>query len=498
MKIFHIKTYKLKIVTVAILAIPLIGSIFSCKKDFLTAEPELTLPEGEAFANPTRILAQVNGLYFSIKSGAFLGGRYLIYNDIRAEEFSNRTSNGVTGLTVYQGTNVASDTYIARLWSQGYITINRVNLFLKGMADHPGVVTQAVNDNYVAEAKFLRALSYFSLIQIFAKPYLLDNGASRGMPLRLLPETSLQNNSLKSSSVAAIYAQILKDLNEAETGLPNTQGDALTNTTRAHKNTAIALKTRVYLAMGKYDKVIEEGNKLVSQTAPFITVDAARVGHALQANIVNVFAAPYTTSESILSFPFADTNIPGTQNQLGYYFNVGNGNLEYSLNITGAGIYADPSWRATDVRKTGLTATSSFAGRTYTYPTKFKGISPFLDAAPVIRYAEVLLNLAEAEALNPGGNLVRSRALLDAVRKRSDPTYDFGVLATSAELLAAILKERRIEFLTEGMRYNDLARRVEPIPSFGAGSVSIPVTDPRYTFPIPLQETNTNPEVNNM
>jgi hypothetical protein len=134
-----------------------------------------------------------------------------------------------------------------------------------------------------------------------------------------------------------------------------------------------------------------------------------------------------------------------------------------------------------------LTATSSFSGRTYTYPTKFKGISPFLDSAPVIRYAEVLLNLAEAEALNPGGNLVRSRALLDAVRKRSDPTYDFGVLATSAELLTAILKERRIEFLTEGMRYNDLARRVAPIQSYGAGSVYIPETDPLYTFPIPLQ-----------
>lgn len=494
MKIFHINTYKLKIATVAILAIPLIGSISSCKKDFLTAAPELSLPEADAFANPTRILAQVNGLYLSIKQGSFLGGRYPVYNDIRAEEFFNRTGNGVTGTSVYNGTNVPSDTYIARFWSQGYLTINRVNLFLDGLAAHPGVLTDEVSANYAGEAKLIRALSYFSLVQIFAKPYVFDKGLSRGMPLRLVPETSLAGNSMKSSSVAAIYAQILKDLNEAELALPNTNGD---NVTRAHKNTAIALKTRVYLAMANYAKVIEEANKIVSPVAPFKTIDAARTTHELQADVAAIFKAPGLTTESIMSFPMAETNPPGTQNAIGFYFNAPAG-LEYYLNQSGAGIYVDPTWPAKDNRKAKLTADFKLsATNTIRLITKFSGADPSLDNVPVIRYAEVLLNLAEAEALQAGGNLVRSRALLDAVRHRSDATYDFGVLATSADLVAAILKERRIEFLAEGLRYNDLARKAAPIPSFGAGS-SIPVEDQRYTFPIPLQETTTNPEVNTM
>ncbi|WP_316748548.1 RagB/SusD family nutrient uptake outer membrane protein [Pedobacter gandavensis] len=494
MKTFHINTSKLKLVIVAMFLIPLVTSISSCKKDFLTAAPELSLPEADAFTNPTRVLAQVNGLYVSAKSGALFGGRYSIYNDIRAEEYTNRTSNGVTGYTVYQGTNVASDTYVSNFWSVGYLTINSVNLFLKGLADNGGALPPALSSNYAGEAKFIRALCYFSLIQIFARPYAADNGASRGMPLRLVPETSLANNALKSSTVAAIYAQVLKDLDEAEAGLPNGYEGALSNTTRAHKNTAIALKARVYLVMGNYAKALEEGNKLVPQAAPF--VNTARTPHALQASLVTVFAAPYTTSESIFSFPFADTNSPGTQNQIGYYFGVGNGNLEYGFNRTGAGIYADPAWPATDVRKSALTGSASVGGTIYSFPKKMSNVAPFIDFVPIIRYAEVLLIVAEAEAMRPGGDLVRSRTLLDAIRHRSDPAYNFGVLASSEALLAAILKERRIELVAEGFRYNDLARKVAPLPSFGAGA-SIPVSDPRYTFPIPVSELNTNSEVNN-
>lgn len=485
MKIFHINSYKLKMATVAILAMPFIGSISSCKKDFLVAEPELSLPEADAFANPTRVLGQVNGLYVSAKSGTLFGGRYSIYNDIRAEEFINRLNNGVTGLTVYQATNVASDTYVANFWIQGYLTINRVNLFLDGLSKNPDVLTPVLNASYAGEAKFLRALCYFSLVQIFAKPYVMDNGASRGMPLRLTPETSLANNAMKSSTVAKIYAQILKDLDEAEAGLVSNNG-----VTRANKATAIALKARVYLTMGNYAKAVEEGNKLVPQAAPF------QGTYKLQANILDVFKAPFNTSESIFSFPFADTNAPGTQNQIGYYFSwAGSGNLEYALNKSGAGIYADPAWPATDVRKSGMTESATIGGIVYTYPTKIGAVNPFLDFVPMIRYAEVLLTVAEGEALRPGGNLDRSRALLDAVRHRSDASYDFGVLATPAALEAAILKERRIELLEEGFRYNDVARKAAPLPSFGAGS-SIPVTDARYTFPIPLAELTTNSEVN--
>ena len=54
--------------------------------------------------------------------------------------------------------------------------------------------------------------------------------------------------------------------------------------------------------------------------------------------------------------------------------------------------------------------------------------------------------------------------------------------------------ERRIEFLAEGFRANDVLRRGEPLNSFGAGSI-IQSSDPRYIYGIPLGEIQTNPAI---
>ncbi len=477
---------KLGLVKVALVSLPLLAMVSSCSKDFLNLAPELSLPEESSFETASRIEAQINGLYGSLKSGSFYGGRYLIYNDIRAEEFVNRTNNGVTGLTTYQHTNDASDTYIANFWNQGYLTINRANKFLEDFDNAPtGVVTPEKEAALRAEAKFVRALTYYSLVQLFAQPYTLDKGVSRGLPLRLQAETSSANNELAPSSVAAVYNQILKDLDDAEAGLPDTYSSAKLRTTRAHKNTAIALKTRVYLSMGMYLEVMAEANKIVSATAPFVSPN--RVPNKLQDDVVSAFRAPYTTDENIFSFPMADTNSPGTQNQLGYYYNAGN--IEYYLNKVAPGIFANTeAWSATDERRVNLTSAYS---ADWQMLIKWSAQSPYIDWIPVIRYAEVLLNLAEAEA--ESGSLERSRALLEAVHQRSDADYTFPAL-TKAELIQAILTERRIELLGEGFRAPDIRRRLLPMESIGAGA-SIPVTDERYTFPIPTGEVQTNPGV---
>jgi hypothetical protein len=477
---------KLFTTKIGMLAIAMVLSLSSCNKEFLNAVPELDLSDATVFNTPARVLSQVNGLYSSAKSGSLFGGRYLIYNDIRGEDWVNRTTNSVTGYSTYQGNQDPSDSYLAGFWNVGYGTINRANLFLEGLAANPTVVPAATAANYRGEAKFIRALTYFALVQYFAKPYVLDKGASAGLPLRLKGETSSANNALARSTVAQVYDQILKDLNEAETELPDSYSSALLNTTRAHKNSAIALKTRVLLAKNDFAAVITEANKIVSAAAPFR--NATRVAFALQADVSNVFKAPYTTSESIFSFPMDATNAPGTQNQLGYYFNAGN--VEYYLNTGPTGIYSQAQFSATDDRKTKLTVATTTVAK-FPSSTKFSGVSPYIDYVPNIRYAEVLLNLAEAEA--EVGSQARSLALLNAVHQRSDATYDFGTLDKSG-LIKAILMERRIEFLAEGFRANDVLRRGEPLNSFGAGSI-IQSSDPRYIYGIPLGEIQTNPAI---
>lgn len=132
------------------------------------------------------------------------------------------------------------------MWSTAYGAINRIHLFMEGLETNRSKVSEALYANYVGESKFLRALCYFVLVQQYARPYVEKKGAGAGLPLRLSAEKTATNNELVRSTVKEVYDQILADLNDAENKLPLTYASAALNTTRAHRNAAIALKnTRV-------------------------------------------------------------------------------------------------------------------------------------------------------------------------------------------------------------------------------------------------------------
>lgn len=481
---------------VAATALLALGSV-SCQESALNPVPQTQISDKVAFDTPTRVALQVNNLYSFVKTGNFLGGRFQIYNDIRADEFINLTSNAVTGSTVWNHTETETNANdVANCWIFGYQAINQVNVFLAGLDDNaskfvaptfPSTFAATANQ-YRGEARLLRALCYYSLLQLYAQPYNKNAGASPGLPLRLLAEKSAANNSLARSSVADVYTQILADLKFAEDNLPASYGDAATNVTRAHRNTAIALKTRVYLSMGNYASVATEAAKIVPSTAPYVAANGG-VANGLNSSVAAVFAPPQTTNESILSFPFTANDQPGTQNQLAYYYlpaSLGGGG-EYSLN-TATGIIANAAFAATDARRTNFVVTTTAGTFLKKYPTG----TPYTDNAPVIRYAEVLLNLAEARARTSTTVDAQALALLNAVRGRSNPAGVYASFASPTELVNAILLERRIEFLGEGLRNIDLMRTLSPIPAKGIVK-EIPTTDPLYIWPIPQVELSANP-----
>jgi hypothetical protein len=290
-----------------------------------------------------------------------------------------------------------------------------------------------------------------------------------------------------------VYNQIILDLNFAEQNLPTTQGSSYFNVTRAHRNTAIALKSRVYLTMGRYADVITEANKIVPTTAPYTA--ASGVANGLNSSISAVFAAPQETTESILSFPFTAQDPPGTQNQLAYYFlpaPLGNG--EYSLNTGTGSIYANAGWTSGDLRRTNfvlpVTTGTGTNVRTDYFLSKYPNGTPYTDKAPVIRYSEVMLSLAEALVRTNGAADTRALALLNAVRTRSSGTAYTGFNSAS-DFIDAILLERRIEFLGEGIRNIDIMRLNTTIP--GKGSISeVTNSNPLYVWPIPSSELSTN------
>ncbi len=464
----------------------------SCRRELLDPVPINTLADATAFATPDRFLSNLNGIYAQLKSGQFYGGRFLIYNDVRGEEFLNETGNGVTALQTWNHTVFESSNEVNNLWNAAYQTINSCNIYIDRADKNRSVVgNDALVDQYIAEARFIRALCYHSLARMYCPPYAdvvaNPNRNQYGLPLRLRPEIGPENNDLPRSPVTEVYKQILDDLNAAEPKLAATNGSALLNVTRAHRNTAIALKARVYMGMQRYSDALTELSKIVPTAPPFKAPSG--VAHELQANVKNVFTSPFTTTESIFSMPFTSNNLPGTQNGLGSYYNPGpRGIGDFSLNPKGI-IGDTTAFPVNDDRRVNFVLIHT---NNKPYLNKFPLGPEHLDYAPVLRYAEMLLHVAEAEARV--NNSVTPRALdaLNAVRTRSKaPAYAAGDFATVDDFINAVLTERRIEFLGEGHRAFDIQRLLRPFPPKGPVSAVQP-QDSEYIWPIPSGERATN------
>jgi hypothetical protein len=469
---------------ILIIFILLATGLTACNKDSLSPIPPTSITETDAFSNSQRVLQQVLGMYSAVKTSDFYAGRYNVNVEIRGEEFLHATLNVAAGLATWQFTLTPSNAEVQLTWRDAYAAINRSNVVFGGVQTS-AAVTDALKKQYQGEARFLRALCHFALVNLYARPYWDGNGSKEGIPLRLNAETKGGSNNLKRSTVAQVYTQVLSDLDFAEANLPVSYSNAYDNTTRVHRNTAIALKTRVYLAMRQYDKVITEANKIVTAAAPFRATTG--VANQLSSTISAVFAAPYTTSESIFSFAFTTLDAPTTA---GIFYNSSpNGSGHNPLNP--AGIMGNTGWKTTDARR----AFNQVSGAS-TWLRKWpKNPSSESDYATCIRYAEILLNLSEAIVRQT--NTVDQRAvdLLNVIRQRSDPTTIFTVagFATPQDLLNQIEIERRIELLGEGFRSFDRLRL--GLPLNGKGPVpNVATSDIQYIWPIPLTELLINSE----
>jgi len=477
-------------ITIAFFLLLTIG----CSKEFLDPVPQTSLSDLSVFDTKDRVVAQVNGMYASMKSGAFLGGRFFVYGDVRADNFIPKSSNLVTNFASWNHSEVSSTNEVQNLWGTVYAAINTINVFLDGLSaawnagNLNGKISQAEYDQFRSEAYALRALCYFDLLQLYCKPYNQGNGANPGVPLRLKAEKSAEGNDLARSTVAEVYTQILKDLNDAEPLAITAYSTDLLNTTRIHKNTIIALKTRVYLNMQDWPKVLTESAKIVSASAPFTAPSG--VAFVLNPSYTAIFKTPYTSKESIFSMPMTTTNGPGTQNGLPHYYTFSSSE-SYYLNLNPGFAYA--LMDATDIRKTSLLLNDSKY-----FLTKFPDYTTLTDYAPVMRYAEVLLNRAEAIVRSGGAVTAEAIALLNAVRTRSFPTgaYIPASFAAASDFYTAILLERNIEFLGEGIRTMDLQRLSLPFPAKDGGGMgnvpAIPSSSVGYVWPIPANELSLN------
>ncbi|WP_345264730.1 RagB/SusD family nutrient uptake outer membrane protein [Nibrella viscosa] len=520
-------TYKLS--TIALLAGLL--TVTSC--DVNNLEPQNSLSETTAFQTPERIELAVAGVYDAAQSGFYAGGAvrgypfgaaHLEQGDMRGEDMiSTQAFYAIT----YQNTYDATTPNNGFFWQTIYAMINRANVVIQGLqsVQPTAQLTQAQINAYIGECRFLRAMGHHFLVVYFARPYGDNPTTNLGVPYRTTPVTggSTVDQAVQQprNTVAEVYTQILADLDYAEQNLPVTRTNRIT---RATRGAAIAFKSRVRLHQNNWAEVIKEADKLVSQTAPFTSPIG---GYQLTASPYGPFGPNNkSNTEVIFAIENNDVDNAGVNGAPGTMYTAASLNGRAIIAISPL-LWNQPFFPANDIRKSDLMVAKdpvTSPGRGAYFSRKYSDPTTRTDNAPIIRYAEVLLNLAEALARTSTGVNERAVALLSAVRNRAVPDaanrYTAASFASGTELVRAIINERRIEFLAEGMRWLDIHRlapdavyRQAPgIPAKVSNGISdfgplytnnpnttfttqpgIPYSDYRFIWPIPIEEIVNNP-----
>jgi|WetSurMetagenome_2_1015567.scaffolds.fasta_scaffold01041_11 starch-binding outer membrane protein, SusD/RagB family len=469
-----------------------------CSKEYLNPVPQTSLSDLSVFDNKDRIVAQVNGMYSAVKAGWYLGGRYQSVADMRGDNFIPLSNNAYVNFNTWNHLEISATMEVNDIWNQIYASVNTVNVFLDGLKSNwesgklAGIISEEEYNQFTSEALTLRAMCYFDLTRLYAKPYIQGNGENLGVPLRVKAEKSAEGNDLARSTVAEVYAQVLSDLNAAEPlAIANYGSDDL-NTTRIHKNTIIALKTRVLLTKCDWAGAVSESAKIVPASAPFVAPSG--VPNALSTNWSAIWTNN-TTKESIFSLPNTDINNGGGQSAITWYFSSESGESVYLVATSPVYAAMDP----TDIRRSSMDVLVPGGSDPDQYfLTKYTHFTTLSDWCPVIRYAEILLSRAEALVRSGGSVTQEAVDLLNAVRTRAFPTGAFTLasFATPADFYSAVLQERNFEFLGEGMRSFDLMRLGLDIPAkegLTMGNIgAIPASSAAYYWPIPSGELSLN------
>lgn len=513
-----------------------IGLFFSCTDQAINLEQKDAITYGVAFATPERCELSIVGCYDAAQSGYYPGNNQRRGYPFGAASVEQGDMKGENMLNVqqffaitYNGDYGTSSPNGQAHWECTYQMVNKINIVIEGLkeAQEKGIITEAKAKDGEAEVRFLRALGLHELLVFFSMPYAATPDASHfGVPVSTVPINTIDKveeaKQAGRATVAETYKQILDDLNFAEQNLVATRSGGL-KISRATKGAAIALKARVYQHMGKWADVITESNKIVSASAPF----KSPIGdYMLTEKPEGPFANNKTNSESIFSIENSALDNATNNGSLSQFYSTVRSLVAVSPIIINADF-----WLKDDLRRAQLLKRATYGGIDAFWSWKYRAGTVMDDWTPVIRYAEVLLNYAEAE-VRQNGVTQKGLDLLNAVRNRAvinpDNQFTLASFADKDEMMKAILQERQIEFLAEGRRWPDIHRLTYDKYAVKSkdGKAGVPdkaswgsmktasydpasgVVDPniiktpgfnfedrRFIFPIPLSEISSNEKI---
>ncbi len=342
-------------------------------------------------------------------------------------------------------------------WRTYYHSIYIANYII----EHQEEITDATADEIsqlVGEAYMMRAYCHFLLVNLYAEPFTHCNPAvTRGVPMQLQADVNAMPG---SSSVEAIYQQVLADLAQAEQYLKVDKWEEGKNY-RFNKSSVQALRARTYLYMGRWQDALDAADVVI-----------AAHGELEDLNSSAVLPNSFKSVENIVALERFSSNL----------FTV--------INMPSPDFIS--MYRSGDQRRTKFfkrVTSSSYAlqkGGNDEYASTFRTSEAYLTAAEA---AARLGHLEDAvDYLIP---LMEKRLNASAYQA----TMELVEAMDQDALIQEILDERARELAFEGHRWNDLRRTTQPeLTRTYDGEVYTLVAD-RYTMRFPTGAVEANPEI---
>ena len=482
-----------------ILSACLAGACFlgACNKDPLSITPSTTLSDATVFGDTATAYLFLNDIYNQLNAGPWSSSFTNLPTEVSNDPLDDYTDNATYGPAsgTLSSTLFDNDSYgpsataqiFGPQWVNMYSYIRKCNLFMQKISAAP--FADASKKGMTAQARFLRAYFYKSLVDIYG-----------GVPLitRVL-DNSTQGDSIfyARSSYDSCVAFIQSECQLAAADLPVTQTGI--NIGRATKGAALALKGEEELYAGKWKDAAATNQAVMKLAAYKLFPDFAGLFYANNEN----------NSEVIFDIQYAPNLRPKHINQYWGVVEVAKGagwgdcdptqelvdDFEFTDGKTAAQgstvydpahpytgrekrfyssiIYDGSVWRgetiytrkgiANNANEINTTGKSGNTGRSGYFVKKILdstigSVPGNLDGTNFIvwRYAEVLLNYAEAQNEDAGPD----QSVYDAVNKvrerAGQPDLPAGL--SQADMRTRIRHERRIELAFEGKRFYDLMR----------------------------------------
>ena len=537
---------KIKYMSFVIMAI----AITSCDDDFLETTPTDAISASDALANEDNMQLVLNGLHrglFSQSQTIFPGGNTARANNhywvplgdnLTGGLIHSANANNLGWRTEMQWNSHTDQTSLTTeiLWYHRYNIIAGANLLINRVNE--GVLTETDKlREILGQAYTYRAYAYLSLVQHYAKGYLIGSPATDpGVPLLFSSEAPFTSE--PRSTVQEIYDQIESDLDaavDAFQGATSRPGGAA-GKSQLNVDVAYGLQARVALSKGDWQAAADAA-VLARQNYPLMNEAEWKSGFNTNnlpeviwgSNVIGAETTFFRSYFYLASNTFngsqirnnpkiADRRVVNAIPDTDYrkdVFIIDAPNTNSSAANGEGGFGNDPNFtdeEAFNARRAEINEeygiTNSFNQHPYMH-FKLKNANPgSIDPDDIIYMRSSEMYLIEAEAKAMLNDIAGAQEALAPLGSARDSAYDETIYTTRESLMEHIKFQRRVELWGEGFGYTDHIRWDEGIDhgaNGGSGASEVlyqeayrqerPSVNDDWIFKIPQAEIDANPNI---